>query len=320
MVFCKECGTEIDDNAKFCSECGAEIIFKENEPNKENILESTIRCPSCNSINYRDQVSCSNCGRDLSNTLGYFEGGTRFNVIMNRNIEITPSELIVYKRSKIGGKSKKNPKRYNRDEMESIELHRHLHQLRFMYNGKLEFYSVLPKYYDELKRILKIGHKYEQVSGGMLKEAKGVNGQLELYEHKVIIRRKGKLALLTQGLKGDKEILISQISSIQFKKPRTTNGYIQFAFLGGFEAKRGIFQATEDENTVVFSKARQHDFEVIKSMIEEKMMEQQGLRTSIPNSKPVMDYDELEKLAELKDKGIITEDEFRAKKKQILGL
>jgi predicted Zn-dependent peptidase len=30
--------------------------------------------------------------------------------------------------------------------------------------------------------------------------------------------------------------------------------------------------------------------------------------------------DELEKLAELKDKGIITEEEFEAKKKQILGL
>jgi hypothetical protein len=31
-------------------------------------------------------------------------------------------------------------------------------------------------------------------------------------------------------------------------------------------------------------------------------------------------YDELEKLADLKDKGIITEQEFEAKKKQILGL
>ena len=55
-------------------------------------------------------------------------------------------------------------------------------------------------------------------------------------------------------------------------------------------------------------------------MIEERMLEQQGIRTSIPNSKPVKDYNELEKLAELKDKGIITEEEFQAKKKQILGL
>tara|TARA_B100001057_G_scaffold462076_1_gene514705 strand:- start:416 stop:853 length:438 start_codon:yes stop_codon:yes gene_type:complete len=35
---------------------------------------------------------------------------------------------------------------------------------------------------------------------------------------------------------------------------------------------------------------------------------------------PVSDADELKKYAELKDQGIITEEEFNAKKKQILGL
>lgn len=52
----------------------------------------------------------------------------------------------------------------------------------------------------------------------------------------------------------------------------------------------------------------------IKEAIEEKMRsnEKVEIKTS--------DLDQLEKLAELKEKGIITEEEFNAKKKQILGL
>ncbi len=149
----------------------------------------------------------------------------------------------------------------------------------------------------------------------ILMEAIGINGQLELLERKVRIRRKGVMSFMTQGLKGDKEILIKQISSIQFKEATGfTNGYIQFSFLGGKEAKGGIFQATQDENSIMFKKRTQPDFVKIKSMIENKMMtyEEKGSGSS--------GIHDLEKLAELKDKGIITEDEFAAKKRQILGL
>ena len=148
----------------------------------------------------------------------------------------------------------------------------------------------------------------------ILKEAKGVNGQLELLENKIKIKRKGLRSLMTQGLKGDKEIIIKQISSIQFKNAGLTNGYIQFAFLGGKEAKGGIVQAIQDENTIMFSKAQQSDFEEIKSLIEKRMAEPEGKGTSRS------EIDDLEKLAELKEKGIISEEEFNAKKKQILGL
>lgn len=150
----------------------------------------------------------------------------------------------------------------------------------------------------------------------ILKEAKGaVGGQLELLENKIRIKRKGALALVTHGLKGDKEILINQISSIQFKNAGAlTNGYIQFAFLGGREAKGGILQAGQDENTIMFTKAQQSNFEEIKSMIEKRMAEPEGRGTARS------EIDDLEKLAELKEKGIISEEEFNAKKKQILGL
>jgi len=144
---------------------------------------------------------------------------------------------------------------------------------------------------------------------------KGINGQIELYNNKVCISRKGVLGFLTQGLKGNKEILISFISSIQFKKAGAlTSGYIQFAFMGGKEAKGGLFQATQDENTIMFNINQQHEFEHIKEEIENRM------RTGKVPSSSLSEADEIAKLASLRDKGILTDSEFQHKKKQILGL
>ncbi|XKK19676.1 hypothetical protein HFP67_29205 [Bacillus sp. CB102A.1] len=49
------------------------------------------------------------------------------------------------------------------------------------------------------------------------------------------------LAKMSQGLKGDKEILIKHLSSIQFKPAGTfTNGYIQLLFLEEKKIKVGF--------------------------------------------------------------------------------
>ena len=147
-------------------------------------------------------------------------------------------------------------------------------------------------------------------------QAKGVNGQIELFADKVIIRRKGAVAVLTQGLKGDKEILLSAITSIKFLKAGfcTGEGYIQFTFMGGKEAKGGFFKATRDQNSVIFTAKQQPDFELIKAEIEKRMGE-------INISKSSYSYaDEIAKLAELRDKGILSEEEFQKKKRKILEL
>lgn len=147
--------------------------------------------------------------------------------------------------------------------------------------------------------------------------AKGVNGQVEIVGAKIVISRKGAMAFMTHGFKGDKEILISQISSIQYKQAgMMTNGYIQFAFIGGQEAKRGLLQSTQDENSIVFSRSQQPHFDELKAEIDRI---RDSLDREVPAA-PMSGLDELEKLAALKDKGVITEDEFQEKKKQILGL
>jgi hypothetical protein len=107
--------------------------------------------------------------------------------------------------------------------------------------------------------------------GGVL-IAKGVNGQLALVENRVRISRKGFLGFMTQGHKGDKEILIASINAIQFKRAGAiTSGYIQFSFPGGSENKGGLFDATKDENTVMFKSSQQRAFEIIKQAIENRI-------------------------------------------------
>lgn len=153
-------------------------------------------------------------------------------------------------------------------------------------------------------------------------KAKGVNGQIELYSDKVCIKRKGVLSFLTQGLKGDKSIMLSSISSIQFRKAgMMVNGYIEFAFMGGQETKKGIFQATNDENSVMFSWLQREAFERIKDEIESRIQEiNRPINNEGSKISDISDADELAKFDDLRRKGIITDAEFQKKKRQILKI
>ena len=151
--------------------------------------------------------------------------------------------------------------------------------------------------------------------------AKGTNGTLVVKENTIEIIRSGINARLL-GLRGNKEILIKNITSIQFKKPGLlTNGFIQFAFSGSSESKGGVLDATKDENSVVFTKSELKNFERLKDIINEKRNNAHNFE-AVPQPSQHQDdiYTQIEKLNGLKEKGIINNDEFEAKKKQLLGL
>ncbi len=94
------------------------------------------------------------------------------------------------------------------------------------------------------------------------------------------------------------------------------NGYIQVTFEGGTEAQGGVLQAPTDENTVVFHYGRQGEFAAIKAALDRKMAALRGA----PPAAQSLGIDDLEKLASLRDRGILTEEEFMLKKRQILGI
>jgi Domain of unknown function (DUF4429)/Short C-terminal domain len=148
-------------------------------------------------------------------------------------------------------------------------------------------------------------------------EAKGINGQMELAADVVRIKRKGMMSLLTQGARGEKEILISKITSIQFKPASMiTNGFIQLAFSGGKESKGGLLDATKDENTVMFNRGQQAAFEALRDELNRRMA---ASSHSAPAA-PAADFTaQLERLARLREQGILTEEEFQAQKARILA-
>lgn len=99
---------------------------------------------------------------------------------------------------------------------------------------------------------------------------KGVNGQLYVHENKVEITRKGTLGFLTNGLSGLKTLPMKNIVSIQVKYGTAlTNGYIQFNIMGKSESTGGLFNAVQDENTVVFKKKQNNLARQIKDYIEQ---------------------------------------------------
>ena len=105
----------------------------------------------------------------------------------------------------------------------------------------------------------------------MLMSLIGSNGQIELYEDRVIIKRKGLSAKLSFGFfKKDKTIMLDQISEIKLKEAKERIiGYIRF-YLKGEEVKRvSMVEASSNENAVTLKAANMEDVRAMKEKIEE---------------------------------------------------
>ena len=146
--------------------------------------------------------------------------------------------------------------------------------------------------------------------------AEGITGQVELDDEFITIRRKGFRAFLNQGMKGDKRIPLASVTAVQFKKAGLTDGYLQLSILGGVESRAGWGDSGSDENTVTFSRRQQADFEAIRDRLEGGIV----MRARGGAAPPGVDIpDQIRKLAALRDEGLLTADEFEAKKSDLLG-
>lgn len=149
-------------------------------------------------------------------------------------------------------------------------------------------------------------------------EFKGNFGQLYIYDDKIVIERKGFRSFIWHGMKSRKTIPIRLITSIKFKAVgKVTNGYIQFGILGNIESSGGILSILFNENTVVVERKNAEIAEKIKLYLENKISE--NSKTS-QEKVSMNNIDKLKKFKELLDSGIITQNEFDEKKKQLLEL
>lgn len=149
----------------------------------------------------------------------------------------------------------------------------------------------------------------------------GVGDKLTVYEDRIVIKHKGVLNLMAMGIHGDKTIYYSDLTAIQFKAGGMLAGHIQFSVLGGNESRGGVLSASGDENTVTFNADKNREAQTIHEYLNNKLKEiKTGKNAPIVQSVAVSVADELKKFKELLDMGVITQEEFDTKKKQLLGL
>ena len=186
---------------------------------------------------------------------------------------------------------------------------------------------------------------------------KGIAGHIKLYKDRISINEK-KFAEdpasfwgLYKTFERNTDILFEHIFSVTISNQNTdpikifhitNNERKEIEFVFTIEYRRLVdyfpftkIQCEEDENPMNVKKklsyidediniglnsSHKWDFEELKSILDEKIIENQEKIKSSETAENKTDLNELEKLAEFKDKGIITEKEFNAKKKQILGL
>jgi hypothetical protein len=118
----------------------------------------------------------------------------------------------------------------------------------------------------------------------------------------------------------EKVIPFSQIVSVEYCSPHKMKpGYLYFQTVGGAGNSRSIDRDAlkNDENAVFFVAMDDEKVKAIKADID-KAVAQSGAPVVVATAPS--SADEILKFKQLLDNGIITQDEFDAKKKQLLGI
>ena len=114
-------------------------------------------------------------------------------------------------------------------------------------------------------------------------------------------------------------IPIESIVSVEIKKPGMLAGYIYFQTAAGSSSKvKSVKDLGNDENAFVYGIASKHGIAVkIKERIEEI---HKAAANRQCNNGPMSSADEILKYKDLLDAVAITEEEYNAKKRQLLGI
>jgi hypothetical protein len=145
--------------------------------------------------------------------------------------------------------------------------------------------------------------------------AKGRNGQITVSDDWLTIERKG-LGRLGHS-KGDRRIPLGSITAVQMRPAGSfANGFVKFTLPGSPELRGGLNAANSDENAVIFTKKHQAEFDAVRARIEDYIGQKNTPQTV--GSEPDIP-DQIRKLGELRDVGLLSEAEFESKKAELLG-
>lgn len=156
----------------------------------------------------------------------------------------------------------------------------------------------------------------------------GVRGRhIDVYEDKVVINTKVTIgSILTHNATdGEKTIYFSDCIGIQFKPSRTTIGYLQIETASSSGNNRGNNFFNENSFTYDTSVISNRKMEEVANYVKKQIdiIKKSNYQPALPannNTNPSLIADELIKLKQLVDMGVLTQEEFDAKKKQLLDL
>lgn len=142
---------------------------------------------------------------------------------------------------------------------------------------------------------------------------------LELRGDTITIKKRGWANALASGMNGARTIQVSTITAIQMKPAGMMMGYILFSYAGSKPFMGGMWEATQDPDAFLFGRDLNGQVAEFKAQVEKKMRELKQPAPASPNNSLGTLTDELRKLAEFKNQGILSEAEFEAAKKKLLA-
>ncbi len=198
--------------------------------------------------------------------------------------------------------------------------------LQVFLDGKLANLTFKGKQYPMIEQFVEYANnlidKYKGVADGAIYNLTGARGRaLKVYEDKAIIKVSVTLGslLTSNATDGAKTIYYSDVIGVQYKECATTLGYLQletasqqmnnnnsnffgensFTFEANLNAKMAEVSKYVQERVEYYKSLRNHPQQVVQSH---------------------SNADELLKYKELLDMGALTQEEFEAKKKDLLNL
>ena len=162
----------------------------------------------------------------------------------------------------------------------------------------------------------------EKESIGLVYDLQGVRGRyMKVYENRAVIGVKATLGSFVTGniSDGEKTIYYRDCIGVQFKESGLQIGYLQLETASGimYMKQNNFF----NENSFTFDTTVQSNEKMneVADYVRGKVEEAKngGGQTVVKEASAA---DEIKKFKELLDMGIITQEEFNAKKKQLLGL
>ena len=151
----------------------------------------------------------------------------------------------------------------------------------------------------------------------------GARGRrLRVYEDKIAIETKTNLDSLLTGnaFDGEKTIYFADVLGVQFKKAsKLIAGFLQLETASA--SMNNLGSNFTNENSFNFDEDVNAEMEMVAQYVKARVDEIKKQKNApVVMASPVSAADELKKFKELLDLGIITQEEFDAKKKQLLGL